>query len=232
MNSPRVKICGLTCLEDSLAAIHAGADLLGFNFYPPSPRAISALECETIIAKIQPFLEQPRGRVCLVGVFVNHPVREIRQILDGCGLNLAQLSGDESPADFEALGECAYKALRPSAGEKLEDLALRYRLSAAKNPPPSSPAVLVDAYVARQYGGTGQFADWEQAQALARRMPLLLAGGLTPENVERAIRYVQPWGIDTASGIESSPGRKDPVKMKLMISRVRAVSNNFATKGD
>ena len=194
----KVKICGLTSLEDALQAAEAGADLLGFNFYPPSPRYLTASQCSHIIAGLQ-----AHGvRITTVGVFVNTPPREIASVLDGCGLDLAQLSGDEPPEDLQALGERAFKALRSGKTQDLQEALHHYQ--ARKNP----PACLVDAYQAGEYGGTGQTADWRLARSLSREQPILLAGGLTPANVGRAIALVQPWGVDVASGVETSPGRQ------------------------
>ncbi len=203
-----VKICGLTTPEDALAAVEAGADMLGFNFYPPSPRYLAPEDCARIVSVL------PKG-VTLVGVFVNAPLEQITAILDSCGLHLAQLSGDESPAILRALGGRAFKALRPANQAALEQALLEY------SPRPKPPAYLIDAFVKNQYGGTGQVADWSLARLVACRAPILLAGGLTPENVATAIQQVRPWGVDVASGIEAAPGRKDRQKMLTFIQAVR-----------
>jgi len=201
-----VKICGLTTLEDALAAVEAGADLLGFNFYPPSPRYISPAECARLAAEL-------RKRGCsarLVGVFVNASAGEIEAILDGCALDLAQLSGDEGPELVQRLGKRAFKAIRP-AGPSEPDYPARAE----------PPAYLIDAYRPGEYGGTGQTGDWRLAAELARRAPILLAGGLRSENVAAAVQQVHPWGVDVASGVESAPGRKDPDKMRAFIQSAR-----------
>jgi phosphoribosylanthranilate isomerase len=207
----KVKICGLTSLEDALQAADAGADMLGFNFYPPSPRYLNSSQCSLIIAGLQ------EHGVCVttVGVFVNTPPKEIASVLDGCGLDLAQLSGDEPPEDLQALGERAFKALRTAKARDLQEDIHHYR--SRKNP----PACLVDAYQAGEYGGTGLTADWRLARNLSLEQPILLAGGLTPVNVWRAITQVQPWGVDVASGVETSPGRKDAQKIRDFIHAAR-----------
>ncbi len=205
-----VKICGITSLEDALAAAAAGAELLGFNFYPKSPRYLTPGACAQIVSGL-------RGqgvRLTGVGVFVNAPVELIATVLDSCGLDLAQLSGDEPVEHVQALAPRAYKALRPT------DLptALEQAQQMAR---PAAPALLVDAHRPGEYGGTGQTGDWPTARALAAGYPLLLAGGLTPDNVARAVTEVQPWGVDVASGVESAPGIKDPGRMQAFIRAVR-----------
>ena len=203
----KVKICGITRLEDALQAVEAGADLIGYNFYPPSPRCISLTKCERIQAGLQ-------GRgidILTVGVFVNAPPSEVASVLDGCGLDLAQLHGGESLQDLKVLGERAFKALRPAS--RLEAQAQYMRLPARQEP----PAALIDAYKPGQFGGTGQTGDWGIALTLSARAPILLAGGLTPLNVAESIRQVHPWGVDVASGVESEPGQKDAGKVLAFI---------------
>jgi phosphoribosylanthranilate isomerase len=207
----KIKICGLTTLEDALAAAEAGADLLGFNFYPPSPRFISIETCARLVSALK-----ERGYAGpLVGVFVNAAPEQIAAVLDTCRLDLAQLHGDEPPEALARLGARAFKALRPSSPEDLQESLRRYA------PYPASPAWLVDSYRLGEYGGTGQTADWSMARRLAEQAPILLAGGLRPENVTEAIRQVQPWGVDVASGVESAPGRKDAHKMRALVQAVR-----------
>ena len=211
MDSVKVKICGLANLDEARLAVEMGADLLGFNFYPPSPRYIDPLACARIVAGLQ---LQPR--VITVGVFVNAQPAAIAAILDECGLDLAQLSGDEPPEVLAALGDRAFKALRPSGPEAMETALLCYPTRS------TAPAWLVDAYRPGEYGGTGHTADWSLAHSLARQAPILLAGGLNPGNVTAALQQVRPWGVDVASGIESAPGRKDHRQMSAFISAVRS----------
>jgi phosphoribosylanthranilate isomerase len=219
----KVKMCGLTRLEDTLAVIEAGADLLGFNFYPKSRRYIAPQDCAAFLPEVREYaLRQRGGAVTLVGVFVNAPLAEIMATLDECGLHLAQLHGDEPPEYLEALGGRAFKALRPDSLQALERDLYRYRPGAA------APAFLLDACQPGVYGGSGQVADWGLAAGVARRLPILLAGGLTPDNVAAAIDQVSPWGVDVASGVESSPGRKDLHKMRAFIRQCKRDTLKFA----
>ncbi len=206
-----VKICGLTTLEDALAAVESGADMLGFNFYPKSPRYITPQACASIAREVL----RVAPTVTLVGVFVNASANEIAAILETCGLHLAQLCGDEPPAILRALGERAFKVLRPPNRAALEAELLRYP---ARSVP---PAYLFDAHISGQYGGTGREADWSLARVVARWTPILLAGGLTPDNVAAAMEQVCPWGVDVASGVESTPGRKDRKKMLAFVQHAR-----------
>lgn len=203
----KIKICGIKRLEDALAAVEAGADYIGFNFYPMSMRYIEPRDCAaitTVLAREYPAVKR-------VGVFVNRSLAEINIIMESCCLDLAQLHGDE-PAEFcAALGLRAFKAFRGSPDATLESFARS-----------AAPAFMMDAAVNGAYGGTGATTDWAAAAALSRRYPLLLAGGLRPENVAAAVRQVKPWGVDVASGVESSPGSKDAAKIKAFVHEVRS----------
>jgi len=209
----KIKICGIRTLPDALVAIEAGADYLGFNFYPRSVRYIGRDAC----ANITSVLKREHPDIKLVGVFVNSPVDEIRNILETCSLDLAQLHGDETPEILNALDEKAFKAFR-GVPHSINGFARK-----------NAPALLVDALVKGSYGGTGVTADWSTAAELAKRYPLLLAGGLTAENVAEAVRQVRPWGVDVASGVEvppqlggkATPGEKDAVKMSAFIQAVK-----------
>jgi len=214
-----IKICGMTCLEDALAACAAGADYLGFNFYPRSPRYIDPQRC----AEITGAVASQYPEVCCVGVFVNAEPVCVQDILAAGHLHLAQLHGDESPELLAALGGRGFKAFRGDPGPTL---------SAYLAVSPAAPALLLDAQVISSrnnpvYGGTGQAADWSLAQAVARQHPLFLAGGLRPDNVAEAIRQVRPWGVDTASGVETEPGKKDAVKVKAFIEAARSVAGDL-----
>jgi len=214
----KIKICGIKTLPDAIAAIDADADYLGFNFYPKSVRFIEINAC----AEITSVLKQEYPNIKLVGVFVNLPVAEIKLILETCTLDLAQLHGDETPEMLDMLNGKAFKAFR-GVPQHVNGFAQE-----------QAPALLVDAAVKGSYGGTGVTADWSAAAELAERYPLLLAGGLTPENVAEAVRQVKPWGVDVASGVEipplsggkSAPGEKDVVKMKAFVKAVRMESND------
>lgn len=207
----KVKICGVRSLEDALLAIELGADMLGFNFYPPSPRYIDPLSCAGMITAIL-----NRGyHATYIGVFVNKPVETVKMILDECGLDLAQLSGDESPDHLQILGERAFKGLRPAGIQEFYDCE---RLFPKRG---FAPGWLIDTHHTSKFGGTGMKGDWDLAKEIARRAPILLAGGLNADNVIEAMRKVNPWGVDVASGVESAPGRKDIGKMSTFIRVVR-----------
>jgi phosphoribosylanthranilate isomerase len=205
-----IKICGLTNLDDALAAIEAGATHLGFNFYPSSPRYLTPEACARIVLGLTPYAPG----LTLVGLFVNQSPSAIAARLDECGLHLAQIHGDDPPGQLHPLQGRFYKAFRGAADGS--DFAAYAALS------PGAPALLVDAHVPGAYGGTGQLADWDAARALAAQYPICLAGGLTPENVAAAIEHVQPWGVDVASGVEASPGKKDHAKMRAFAKAVWA----------
>lgn len=205
----KIKICGIKTLKDALAAIEAGADYLGFNFYPKSVRFIE----KSICAEITSVLKREHPQIKLVGVFVNSSVEEIKDILQTCHLDLAQLHGDETPETFAKLAPQAFRAFRgiPESNAGYE-----------RN---EAPAMLIDAAVKGIYGGSGVTADWAAAAELAKKYPLLLAGGLTPENVADAVRQVRPWGVDVASGVESAPGEKDAGKMSEFVKAVRVAES-------
>jgi phosphoribosylanthranilate isomerase len=194
-------------VNDALAAMDAGADLLGFNFYPKSPRYIDVGTCRDIMSVMRKY-----RHITYVGLFVNASVAEVRATIETCGLSLAQLHGDETPEMVNALHGKAFKAFR-GVPQSIDGFAR-----------PDAPALLVDAAVKGAYGGTGVKADWNKAAELAKRYPLLLAGGLTPETVAEAVRQVRPWGVDVASGVESSPGQKDASRMKAFVQAVRSAT--------
>lgn len=204
----KIKICGVRTVKDALAAMEAGADLIGFNFYPKSPRYVEVGMCRNIMAVVRRY-----PRVTCVGVFVNASLAEIRATIDTLGLNLVQLHGDETPELLRSLNGQAYKAFRGIPA----DIPGYERQDA--------PMFLVDAAVKGLYGGSGVTADWTGAAELAKKYPLLLAGGLTPENVADAVRRVKPWGVDVASGVESAPGEKDAGKMVEFVKKVRAAES-------
>jgi phosphoribosylanthranilate isomerase len=199
-----IKICGIKTLKDALAAIESGADYLGFNFYPKSVRFIEKSVC----AEITSVLKHEHPHIKFVGVFVNLPVGEVKDILQTCSLDLAQLHGDETPETFAQLAPHAFRAFRgiPESNAGYE-----------RN---EAPAMLIDAAVKGVYGGSGVTADWTAAAELAKKYPLLLAGGLTPENVADSVKQVNPWGVDVASGVESAPGEKDAGKMKAFVKAI------------
>lgn len=220
VNQVKVKVCGITRFEDALMATEAGVDLLGFNFFKKSPRYITpeaaASICDSLRAQV--------GASCpiLVGVFVNEVVGVISAITRKAGLNCAQLHGDESEAMLKELYGIGFKAIRPmNLAQALDDV------NYFKPQFPTDerwPSLLLDAYHPNLYGGTGEQASTEVALAVKAQVPrLMLAGGLTPENVAGRVQAIQPWGVDTASGVEpeGQPGIKDAGKVRAFVEAVR-----------
>lgn len=212
----KVKICGLTTLDDALMAADAGADLLGFNFYKPSPRYIAPDDA----AKLCNALRAELGPDCpvLVGIFVNELVSQVSAITTQVGLNFAQLCGDESDAMLAELHGIGFKAIRPAnLHMALDDVQYFSKTMPASE---RAPSLLLDAYHPKLYGGTGETASIEVALAVKEQVPrLMLAGGLTPENVAGRVDAIRPWGVDVASGVEvqDRPGIKDAAKVRAFI---------------
>jgi phosphoribosylanthranilate isomerase len=204
----RVKICGITHPADLKAAADAGADAVGFNFYPHSPRFVDQRIAGSLVRRT------PSG-VAPVGVFVNATGREMRATAIRLGLHEVQWHGDASVPD----GECApYPLVVSYRVEGHIDLeAIRAHVATRQ-----IGAVMIDARVPGEYGGTGKPAPWQMLAGFDPGVPVILAGGLTPANVAEAIRTVRPWGVDVASGVESSPGRKDADTMRRFVEGVRA----------
>lgn len=205
-----IKICGITNAEDAQAAVECGADALGFIFHPPSPRYVSPADAKSIIDSL------PDKPVCKVGVFVNLEHQRIYEISQYCGLDLMQLHGDESPEfclRFPA--SKLIKAVSPRGAEDLKSLD-EYAVR----------SFLIDSRCRGLYGGTGKTCDWGLAAMIAREKPLILSGGLGPENLEGAIRNVSPPAVDICSGVESAPGIKDHKKMRTAVEKVRAIHDS------
>lgn len=202
----RVKICGITNAADALAAIDAGANLLGFNFYAKSPRHISEAEA----AKIRPQLPK---RVEAVGIFVNAPSADVLALRKSLKLDAVQLHGDESAEFVAEIASAArvFKAFRVEPEFRLETL----------DEYPEAFAFLFDAAHTGQYGGTGHATDWDLARRAAFRHRIILAGGLKVENVAAAVRIVRPYAVDVASGVELRPGKKDHGRLREFIQEVR-----------
>lgn len=199
----RVKICGITNVNDALHAVDAGADALGFIFYPESPRYVTPDTVRNIIERLPPFTTS-------VGVFVNADRDGIQRVIKECGLSLVQLHGDESSDDCLALGRPVIKAIR-----------LRSRYDVARMSEYAVRGFVLDAFVDGIWGGTGETIDWGLAREATIEGAVILAGGLTLENVERAVREVQPYGVDVSSGVEISPGKKDSEKVRRFILAAR-----------
>ena len=199
-----IKICGITNLDDALTASEAGADALGFIFYPKSPRCVSPREARGIISEL------PRT-VSKVGVFVNDDPERIEEISGTCGLDFIQLHGDETPDYCRRFPvSTVIKAFSPRSAadlNRLGDYSVR--------------AILVDAFAPGLYGGTGKTSNWELARAIGERCPLILSAGLSTRNVQDAIATVSPDAVDINSGVESVPGRKDHCKLIEIIDIIR-----------
>ena len=210
MSVVRCKICGITRLEDALAAVAAGADAIGLVFYARSPRSVSIEQARSIVAGLPPF-------VTTVGLFVDMPQAEIEQVLAAVPLDLLQFHGDESAADCDALKRPYIKALRVRTQDDVTALVDAY---------PDARAVLLDTFVDGVPGGTGQAFDWALVPARLGK-PVILAGGLTPENVAAAIAQVQPYAVDVSGGVELAKGIKDAAKVKDFVRAVRTVEGSM-----
>jgi phosphoribosylanthranilate isomerase len=209
-STTKVKICGITNAEDAMAAVEAGADALGFVFYRKSPRYIEPGLARQIVMSLPPL-------VIPVGVFVDEDQHLVRSLMDDCGLAVAQLHGTESAIYCKELGRTVLKALRVKDRSTFLALAEFGGRAGVRG-------FILDAFSNEAYGGTGQVIDWQLASEAAKAAKVLLAGGLTPDNVEKAILAVRPYGVDVSSGVEQSPGRKDHEKVRAFIRAVRVVS--------
>jgi len=212
----RVKICGVTSVEDARFAAEAGADAIGLNFYPKSPRFVSPAQAAAIVRALPPFTAP-------VGVFVGMPLRQVCAIAFQLGLRGIQTYDEEPPAD-DPFPFAHVPAFRIENEVGLD--SLRRFLQAVRQRDRLPAAVLVDSLVAGQMGGTGHRAPWQLLAGFDPGVPMILAGGLTPKNVAEAIAVVRPWGVDVASGVESSPGQKDRDKMVRFIQAARLAAQN------
>jgi phosphoribosylanthranilate isomerase len=199
----RVKICGITSLDDALVAVDAGADALGFVFYGKSPRYIPPQTASRIIIALPPFVQT-------VGLFVNCESGIVNELADSCGLDLVQLHGDEPPDYCNLIERRVIKALRVRGRDSLEMIG-NYKVS----------GILLDAYAPNAYGGTGKTFNWDIAREVADRFSIILAGGLTSDNVGEAVKSVRPYAVDVSSGVESAPGIKDSDKVREFIFRAK-----------
>ena len=208
----RVKICGITKLEDAKLAIELGAHALGLNFHPESPRSITPANAAELIDRLSPF-------VTTVGVFVNWEAEPVVALCRALHLHTAQLHGDETPEVVDAVAEQmqVIKALRVGQGTPAP-VYTKYR---------SAAGFLIDAAQPGQFGGTGTTANWHLARTIAQSHRVILAGGLSPENVGEAIRVVRPYAVDVASGVESRPGRKDPAKLRALFEAVSRANRDL-----
>jgi phosphoribosylanthranilate isomerase len=214
----RIKICGVTTPEDARFAGEAGADAVGLNFYPKSPRFVTPSQAAAIVRALPAFAAP-------VGVFVGMPLRQVCAVAFQLGLRGVQ-TYDDQPTAEDAFPFAHVPAFRISKAEQLTAIAAWVRAEQAAGRGPA--AVLIDAHVPGQVGGTGHKAPWELLAGIDLGAPLILAGGLTPENVTEAITLVRPWGVDVASGVESAPGRKDSEKIVRFVRAVRDAGDSMA----
>jgi len=201
----RVKICGITNIEDALCAADAGADALGFVFYAKSPRSVTPEQAAEIISALPPF-------ILTVGLFVNAGPDFVNATAEVCKLDRIQLHGEEAPSFCARIARPVIKAFRVKDAASLESMK-DYRVA----------GYLLDAYSPDAHGGTGLTFNWELARIAKRYGRIILAGGLTPDNVRRAIEVTRPYAVDISSGVESSPGRKDPLKVRKFIQNTKGI---------
>jgi phosphoribosylanthranilate isomerase len=192
----RVKICGITRVEDALNAVNAGAHAIGLVFYAPSPRAVTIAQAQAIVAAMPPF-------VSVVGLFVNATQAEIESVLSQVRLDILQFHGDETPADCARIKMPYFKAIRVKSDTNLLQYCIDFK---------DAKALLLDAFSDAAYGGTGQQFNWNLIPKNLTK-PVILAGGLTAENVAQAIQQVQPYAVDVSGGVESAKGIKDAAKI-------------------
>lgn len=200
----KVKVCGMTQWEDAEYAVEQGADAVGFIFYKKSPRSVTMKEAREIILKLPPFVDT-------VGVFVNESPDRVNKIADYCGLDLVQLHGEESPAFCRKIHRRVIKAFRVADLHSIKQIE-KYSVS----------GFLLDTFCDDLHGGTGKTFDWNLALPAKKMGPVILAGGLTPRNVAQAVRQVRPYGVDVCSGVEKTPGIKDPEKVRAFLKNIRS----------
>lgn len=210
----RVKICGITKPEDAKFCAELGAHAIGLNFYEASPRCITPFAASELIRRLPPF-------VAPIGIFVNWAQAPIVALCKALRLSAAQLHGDETPQIVDAVARRlpVIKALRLGQGTANSGDFARYR---------SASAFLLDSALSGQYGGSGTTGNWHLARTAAQTQRVILAGGLTPENVGEAIRIVRPYAVDVASGVEQRPGKKDPVKLRAFFDEVQRASREIS----
>ena len=204
MSRVRVKICGITRPEDALHAAREGADAIGLVFHADSPRALTAQDAKGVVGGLPPFVSR-------IGLFVNSEPAFVRTILDAVPLDMLQFHGDEPPDYCRAFARSYIKAVRMAEGIDLPGTEQRYADAAA---------LLLDTFVDGTAGGTGQAFDWDLVPR-SRQLPVVLAGGLTAENVAGAIRRVHPWAVDVSGGVEAAKGVKDHARVSAFIAAVR-----------
>lgn len=199
----RVKICGITNVDDALLAVEAGADALGFVFYSKSPRCVTPEQTAEVIRVLPPFVQA-------VGLFVNETAERVNGVARECRLDMVQLHGDETPAYCDLMERRVVKVFRVKDGATIAAMQ-QYRVG----------GYLLDTWSSAAYGGTGHTFDWELIRDAGQHGPLILAGGLTPDNVAEAVKRVRPYAVDVSSGVEASPGKKDPARVREFIHRAK-----------
>ena len=214
MTHIRVKICGVTTPGDARAAVDLGADAVGLNFYPKSPRFLTPSQAAAVVRALSPFTAP-------IGVFVGMTFRQVCAVAYQLGLRGVQ-TYDDAPPSEDPFPFAHVPSFRVKDAAGLDFVRRFVEIAAGLGRPPA--AVLIDSYVDGQMGGTGHRAPWDLLAGFDPGVPVVLAGGLTPENVAEAVAVVRPWGVDVASGVESAPGRKDPDRVARFVLAVRAAS--------
>ena len=203
-NQVKVKVCGMTNLKDTLVAVEEGADAVGFIFYKKSPRSVTMKLVREIVLELPPFVDT-------VGVFVDETAEQINKIVDYCNLDLVQLHGDESPTFCKRMQRRVIKAFRVKDMESVKKIS-KFQVS----------GFILDTFSESLHGGTGKVFDWNLALPAKKFGPVIMAGGLTPNNVRQAIQRVRPYGVDVCSGVESEPGIKDHKKIRVFLKNAKA----------
>jgi phosphoribosylanthranilate isomerase len=200
----KVKVCGMTSLKDALVAVEGGAVAVGFIFYKKSPRSVTMKTVREIVLELPPFVDT-------VGVFVDETAEQINKIADYCNLDIIQLHGDESPTFCKKIRRKVIKAFR------IKDMQSVKKLSSFQ-----VSGFLLDTFSENLHGGTGKVFDWNLALPAKKFGPVIMAGGLTPNNVQQAVRQIRPYGVDVCSGVESEPGIKDHKKVRAFLNNAKA----------
>ena len=215
----RIKICGIREEVHALAAVEAGADFVGFVF-APTRRQVSPAKAREIVDTVK----KSSSAIKPVGVFVDTPASEVNRIADFCGLDLVQLSGNESWEYCRQIARPIIKAIR--IGQQLREEINAELTVGLKTLSPQRFITLLDSQVEGKYGGTGEAFNWQLAEEVSARFPVIIAGGLTPDNVGQLVKEVQPWGVDVSTGVESN-GQKDVSKIRAFIETVRKAERNI-----
>ncbi len=214
-----VKICGVTHPDDAMMAAELGADMIGLNFYPPSPRYLEPAHAAMISDYLRNELQNERPLI--IGVFANAPSSHISEVISVANLDFVQLSGDESDEVLHELNGRGFKVIRPPTKALAVDDAQYYSKEFIDDE--RIPSLLLDAYHPKLLGGTGETASVDVALTVKQMVPrMMLAGGLTPDNVAERVAQVRPWGVDVASGVESEPAVKDPHKVEAFITAAKS----------